>query len=618
MHFKFYVEMHFFTLLRFCKKYDKINFVHCSDTQLFYSGDMSPEREVLMKKNLSVRLLTVLLALVITAVIGFVVNYFCLVPISIHSPGAWGFIALLLFVALFTCFCVSFLSEEIETMSVVIVFLILFVVYMAAWIGVSIAGSRLLNSDSYVNLIEVTDGSFEEDVIEATSDDIISVDVLTAERLGDRTISDITNSTLYEVDDEYNLIEYNGEWYRISPLNYGGFFKYFKANDDGIPGYVLVNAKTSEATLVQLEEGMKYSPSAYFSYDLSRHIHNQYPSYSFGTSFFEIDEEGVPYWVTGIYTPKIGLKAGRMIESALLTNAITGESTEYSLDELPSWVDHVASVSYLMERVYWHYEYVNGVINFSQNGIYRTSYFYRDDRGDEETENEYTPFDGYNSAVSKDGELYFYTGLTPANSSESNVGFLLISPRTGEVRYYASSGAEESSAQAAAEGIVQNLRYSASFPTVVNVDGIETYFMTLKDNAGLVQKYALCNVSNYSIVVEGDSIDEAIEKYRIEMGLIEADEGTVESEPESNPEETPTETEERIFAVDEVYEAEIDGYTYYVITSQNEDDEYVYLSSIENSYRQPVNLKTGTMVTVKYYDSTVEEGVRIVTSIEFN
>ena len=144
MHFKFYVEMHFFTLLRFCKKYDKINFVHCSDTQLFYSGDMSPEREVLMKKNLSVRLLTVLLALVITAVIGFVVNYFCLVPISIHSPGAWGFIALLLFVALFTCFCVSFLSEEIETMSVVIVFLILFVVYMAAWIGVSIAGICML------------------------------------------------------------------------------------------------------------------------------------------------------------------------------------------------------------------------------------------------------------------------------------------------------------------------------------------------------------------------------------------------------------------------------------------------------------------------------------------
>lgn len=609
--------MYFLRILKYKEKYDKINNVHCSNTKLFIQGDMSPEREVLMKKEVNIaRWITIAITLVVTGVIGWIANYICLVPLSIHSPGAWGFVFMLLAVALIiSCSLVYFLEDENENFLFQLIILIIFIVYTVVWIGVSIAGSRLLNSDSYVNLIEVAEGSFEEDVIEATSEDIISVDVLTAERLGDRTISNITNSTLYEVDDEYNLIEYNGEWYRISPLNYGGFFKYFKAYDDGIPGYVLVNAKTSEATLVQLEDGMKYSPSAYFGYNLGRHIHNQYPTYSFGTSFFEIDEEGVPYWITGVYEAKIGLKAGRMIESAVVTNAITGESTEYSLDELPSWVDHVASVSYLMERVYWHYEYVNGVINFSENGIYRTSYYYRDDR---ETENEYTPFDGYNSVVSKDGELYFYTGLTPANSAESNVGFLLISPRTGEVRYYPCTGAEESSAQAAAEGIVQNLRYSAAFPTIVNVDGIETYFMTLKDNAGLVQKYALCNVSNYSIVVEGDTIDEAIEKYRIKMGLIDGEESLAESEPEEETQTEEIKTEEKIFAVDSVAEVEIDGYTYYVITSQNEDDEYVYLSSIENSYRQPVNLKTGAMITVEYYDSTIEEGVRIITSIKFN
>ena len=558
-----------------------------------------------MKKIFGNRLTGVIMTLIDTWIIALVLEYIFLFPLSIHDPSTWCFAIIILAVAFANSFMwnkigrairreenvelfYDGLKRWIKSLSIMSkILFVLSILFVVICIIMSIVESKILNYESYVNLTEVVEGNFEEDVIEATSDDIISVDVLTAERLGDRTISGVTNSTLYEVDDEYNLIEYNGEWYRISPLNYGGFFKYFKANDDGIPGYVLVNAKTSEATLVQLEEGIKYSPSAYFSYNLARHIHNQYPSYSFGTSFFEIDEEGVPYWVTGVYEAEIGLKAGRMIESAVITNAITGESEVYSLDELPSWVDHVASVSYLMERIYWHYEYVNGVINFSQNGVYRTSYYYKDERTDGETENEYTPFDGYNSVVSKDGELYFYTGLTPANSSESNVGFLLISPRTGEVRYYASSGAEESSAQAAAEGIVQNLRYSASFPTVVNVDGIETYFMTLKDNAGLVQKYALCNVSNYSIVVEDDSIDKAIEKYRVEMGLIEADEGTVESEPD-------------------------------IITSQNEDDEYVYLSSIENSYRQPVNLKTGTMVTVEYYDSTAEEGVRIVTSIEFN
>ena len=553
----------------------------------------------------SSRLLGVVIIFVITGVIGIIANYFLLVPLSVHAPVSWGFVFFLIGIPCFLSFC-------IRNKKLFKILLILLIVYTATWIGISIAGSKLLNSNSYVNLIEVTEGSFEEDVVEASSDDIISVDVLTASKLGDRTISNISNSTLYEVDDEYNLIEYNGEWYRISPLNYGGLFKYFKAKDVGIPGYVLVNAKTSEATLVQLEEGgIKYSPSAYFSYDLSRHLRKQYPSYNFATSFFEIDEDGTPYWITGVYQAKIGLKSGLMIESAVITNAITGESTEYSLDELPSWVDHVESISYLMERIYWHYEYVNGVINFSKNGVYRTSYYYKDSN-EEDEENEYTPFDGYSSVVSKDGELYFYTGVTPANSSESNVGFLLISPRTGEVRYYSSTGAEESSAQAAAEGLVQNLRYSASFPTVVNVDGIETYFMTLKDDAGLVQRYALCNVANYSIVVEGSTIEEAIEAYRTEMGLEASD--TSETETESV---TEAEEYEVTFVVENLAEVQIDGYTYFVITSQDENDGCVYLSSIENSYLQAVKLTEGSGITVKYYNSSSEDYVKIITEIYF-
>lgn len=550
----------------------------------------------LMKEGKRWRWMVFVIPFVIIGVVGLIVNYFVLVPISVHSPGTWWFVAMLLV-------GVVAVSTITGSKKFVVVESALLVLFIVIWIFVSVSGSRLFNATSYVNLIEVTEGNFEEDIVEVSSDNIITVDVLTASRLGDRTISSISNSTLYEVDDEYNLIEYNGEWYRISPLNYGGLFKYFKAKDDGIPGYVLVNAKTSEATLIELEEGMKYSPSAFFSYDLSRHLYSQYPTYIFGTSFFEIDEDGTPYWITGVYEAKIGLKAGLMIESAVITNAINGETCQYSLDELPDWVDHVSSVDYLMERVYWHYEYANGVINFSKNGVYRTSYYYKSD-----DENEYTPFDGYNSVVSKDGELYFYTGLTPANSSESNVGFLLISPRTGEVRYYASTGAEESSAQAAAEGIVQNLRYSASFPTVVNVDGIETYFMTLKDDAGLVQRYALCNVANYSIVVEGSTIEEVLEAYRTKMGL----------ETSSNDDTSVTETEEITFIVENLAEVQIDGYTYYVITSQDDSDEGVYLSSIENSYLQAVKLTVGSEITVKCYTSSNEEYVKIITEISFN
>ena len=89
--------------------------------------------------------------------------------------------------------------------------------------------------------------------------------------------------------------------------------------------------------------------------------------------------------------------------------------------------------------------------------------------------------------MGNDGKVYFYTGLTPENRSESNIGFLIIDPRTGETKYYDAAGAEESSAQIAAEALVKNMQYSASFPTITNVEGVETYLMTMKDVAGLVQ-----------------------------------------------------------------------------------------------------------------------------------
>ena len=61
----------------------------------------------------------------------------------------------------------------------------------------------------------------------------------------------------------------------------------------------------------------------------------------------------------------------------------------------------------------------------------------------------------------KDGSIWFYTGITPANKAETNVGFLLLNPRTGLMRFYDltgenddTAGAEESSAQKAAEGLV--------------------------------------------------------------------------------------------------------------------------------------------------------------------
>ena len=65
-----------------------------------------------------------------------------------------------------------------------------------------------------------------------------------------------------------------------------------------------------------------------------------------------------------------------------------------------------------------------------------------------------------------------------------------------------------------AEGQVQNLKYQATFPLLINVDGQPTYFMALKDNAGLVKKYAMIDIQRYQNVAVGDTLEETEKSYK--------------------------------------------------------------------------------------------------------
>ena len=569
------------------------------------------------------------IAAVAAVLVGLAINYLALPAKTFASGGFWWYVLVELIV-IFAAYGITEMATydyddgkpigSIITGCLAGVWLIVFIV-------TAISGSQMVNPYEYQKIAQVEEGNFEEDIIEASPEDIVIVDVKTARKLGDRTLGTLKNAAWYEVDDEYNLVTINGVEYRISPVNYGGWLKYRKAKHEGIPAYVLVNAMNQEsAKLVMLDKPMKYSPSAFWSYDLSRHLRNQYPEYIFAKSFFEVDDSNNPYWITGVQTPSIGMRGGLLIKSAVITDAVTGDTTEYSIEELPEWVDHAQSVDFLMDQAEWHFAYTEGFFNFSKTNVYRTSYYYRDQKSESSEDNAanaHTPFEGYNSVKMKDGTIWFYTGVTPANNAETNVGFLLLNPKTGVMKYYKfidenddTAGAEESSAQKAAEGLVSNMKYSAAFPTIVNVEGVETYFMTLKDGAGLVQRYALCNVENYAKCVCASTLDEVIRLYKIEMGMIDNTEGNNKPEGDTIPEVDDTrEYKEVSGKVTMVEEAQISGYTYYYFMLEGETT--IFMSSIENSNMQPLKLTEGTNVTIKYYESK-EEGIAIVTKIVFD
>lgn len=535
-----------------------------------------------------------IIGLVITLIIGWGINYLALPAWNIRNAALWGYFIAVAVIGIMiqgTIESVSkkivkrkYLGTQISAIVLGVLLLVLTVGFITSW--------PMFSAKKYQAMVNIKEGNFETDInLVQNVNNISIVDMDTAERLGDRTIGSIKNSAWYEVDDEYNLIEYNGELFRISALNYGGLFKYNKANETGIPGYVLVNTATQEAKFVELKDSIKYSPSAYWSYDLKRHLRNEYPSYMFGEFFFEIDDEGNPYYITAVVNPTIGMFGGWKEESFIITNANTGENKEYSVNELPNWVDHAYSLDYLMRVTENNFKFVNGFWNsvFSKTNVLNTTYSFRN--------SEYG-FAGYNTAITANGEIVFYTGLTPASSAESNVGFILANPKTGEIKRYNCSGAEESSAQASAESLVQDLRYVATFPTILNVNGEETYFMLLKDKAGLVQRYALCNVENYTKVVQSENLKEAVNLYLEKLG---------------EDEEQNKEIQTISGNITELYSAEIDGNTYYYFKLDNSDN--LYMSSIKNNNKQ-VLLKVGTKVSTQYI-TTSEKGVCLVQNIEF-
>ena len=389
-----------------------------------------------------------------------------------------------------------------------------FVIYVVG----GLLSSVVIRSGAYAKLITVETGDFTQDIEEISFDQIPMLDRDSAEKLGDRKLGELADMvSQFEVADNYTQINYKGRPVRVTPLRYGDIFKWLNNRSAGLPAYLIIDMVTQEVDVVRLQEGMHYTTAEHFSRNLYRHLRFQYPTYIFNEPTFEIDEEGTPYWVCPRIVKRIGLFGGTDIQGAVLVNAITGESQYYT--DIPTWVDGVYSAEIIMDQYDYYGTYQGGFINslFGQKNVTVTT-------------------EGYNYIAAND-DVYVYTGVTSAGSDESNIGFILTNQRTKQTTFYSIAGAEEFSAMNSAEGVVQHLNYSATFPLLLNISNQPTYFMALKDYAGLVKMYAMVNVQQYQIVATGASVEECQSNYykllrqnKLDTGeapILPADEDTV-------------------------------------------------------------------------------------------
>ena len=323
--------------------------------------------------------------------------------------------------------------------------------------------------------------------------------------------------------------------------------------------------------VVRLDQGIRYTTAEHFSRNLGRYLRFHYPTYLFDTPAFEIDEEGNPFWVCPRIKKTIGRFGGTDIAGAVLVNAVTGECTYYDAADVPAWVDHVYPAELIEQQYNYHGAYINGFINslFGQRDVTVTT-------------------DGYNYLAIGD-DVYMYTGITSVVSDESNIGFILSNQRTKETRFYTVAGAEEFSAMDSARGQVQQMNYTATFPLLLNIADQPTYFMALKDAAGLVKMYAMVNVSQYQIVATGSDVAECEGNYRQMLArnnLIDNSDASI-----------PADTQEATGVLTDIRTAVIDGNSRYYLRLQGGSVYYV-LSAADAP--QVVTLNTGDRVTITY------------------
>ncbi len=466
------------------------------------------------------------------------------------------------------------------------------IIYVAMAVYIFLAlllSSGLFRAKSYRNLIgEVKSTNFTELISPVSLNQIPTVDRAFAAALAEKKLGDdfALGSRVTLGWPTRQMVQGKLQW--VIPLLHSGFFKWLTNTGEGTPGYIMVSATNpQDITFVRELNGkpvqLVYQPNAFFNQDLYRHLYlHGYVTRGLGDPTFEIDDKGEPYWTITLIDHRVGV-SGSDAYGLATVHATTGKIDFYPLQrtaqgfsdaQIPAWVDRIQPAEFVMSQLDNWGKYVRGFWNtvFGKRDMLLVT-------------------EGYNVIYGNDGRSYFYTGMSSVGSDEGTVGFMLTDTRNKGTHLYKMSGATEYAAMQSAEGKVQNFKYIATFPILVNINGLATYFMPLKDSAGLVKQFAFVSVKDFSIVGVGESVKTARDNYQ--MTLASSRIGTLSA---GSPERiSVTGTVSRIGA--DIKESR----AYYYI-SLSEKPGVVYIATTDLSSYLPVT-DPGDQVKITYLDT---------------
>lgn len=501
-------------------------------------------------------------AITITVIFTILVYFIFLPAINLHSRETWLFLMAIQFLLILLA---GKTIPGLKTRLIILVGMI------GIYLVLNLTSIELFTAKKYSRVINIEEGNFTQEIKEPSLDQIPTLDRDSSQKVGSRKMGELLDLvSQFDIDDNYSQVNYKDRPVRTTPLRYNGILKYLFNFREGLPGYMNIDIVNGRASLVKLKEGIKYSHGDILLRNIRLYARLKYPFEIFNEYVFEIDENGTPFWIIPTYKNRVGFFGAYDVKKVITINAINGKSTIYPVEKAPKWIDRVYDSDKIIQQLDWAGKYKLGFFNskLAQKQVLQTT-------------------EGYNYLALND-DIYLYTGYTSVAGDESNVGFILSNLRTKETKFYPISSAKEVSAMESAEGAVQEKKYKATFPLLFNIKGQPTYFLSLKDNAGLIKQYAFIDAQDFQRVSVGSNVQEAYNKHT----------GQVESKDnDKGDEEDKGEVLEKKARIEDIYSVVIKGNSHYYFTL--EGDTSVYVSAIQVYEKLPF-LKNGDHVLVKY------------------
>ncbi|WP_299741659.1 hypothetical protein [uncultured Rossellomorea sp.] len=397
-----------------------------------------------------------------------------------------------------------------------------------------------------------------------------------------KAFGQVPNTSYYELG-RLQIQKVNGEYVYIAPVEFSGFFKWFKG--DETPGYFTLSATDSSANPKFIKEEMVYTPSAFFNKKIERHIRLNYPKQIFnGDVQLEVDDEGKPFYIR-TYGEFISARNGFEAKGIVMVDPKSGDTKSYKIDDVPDFIDGAISPETVSLQNSYFGNYVQGFWNsrFGKSDVKLPS--------DEGTEANVSPI------FDENGDMYYFTDFTsPKEGVDSMLGYSLTNSRTGEATFYTGNLEESYMDSQGALQIIQKKfiekKWDGEMPVLYNFYGEASWLTPVLDANGFLQNYFIVSAANPEISAYAGTPNQALKQYKT---ALQRGGGSVDGSSKAEEKQTNG-------TVVRVYKEKTGDSTVVSFLLDNSNN---YIVSSENSLLA-IYLKENDKVNVKYMDTGEE------------